>query len=149
MHDPGPLGDTDARPASAPPRVPTAWRGYAVALLAVAAATLLMFALYSVLGLRRGSVPFIFYFGAVLFAARYGGRAPGLVAVALSALAASYFFVAPFGALRLEHEGLLQAAVFLVVASAIVTLAETSRRAEHAARASERSLRTTLRSIGD
>ncbi len=40
-------------------------------------------------------------------------------------------------------------AVFLAVASVIVTLAEASRRAERAAQASERSLRTTLRSIGD
>src|ERR671912_338369 len=108
MPDRSPLDDTDAQTASAPPREQETRRGYVVAVLAVVAATLLMFALYSVLGLRRGSVPFIFYFGAVIFAARYGGRPPGLIAVALSALAASYFFVAPFGSPRLDYEGLLQ-----------------------------------------
>ena len=65
MSDPRPLGAQESHQAwneSAPAR-------YALAFVSVVAATLLMFALYGLTGLERGSVPFIFYFVAVTAAA--------------------------------------------------------------------------------
>jgi PAS domain S-box-containing protein len=122
-----------------------AGRGYAVAFAAVAAATLLMFAFYSVVGIERGRMPFVFYFGAVMSSARFGGRGPGLLSVILSTLAADFFFLRLFS-FRLI---VLQSVVFVLVALMIVVLTEKSRRAEATAREAGESLATTLRSIGD
>src|SRR5215207_9190538 len=75
---------------------------YALAVAAAAAATLLMFALYVAAGLPRGSVPFIFYFIAVIVVALYAGRGPVLLTILLSALAANYFFLGPPNAFALD-----------------------------------------------
>ena len=125
------------------------WGRYGLAALLVAAASLLMFALYDFIGLERGSVPFIFFFGAVLLSARYGGRGPGLFSVALSALLAEYFFLPPFSSLTFDLSGVFQVGVFILIASLIVLLTDKSKRAEASTRESRESLSTTLRSIGD
>src|SRR5215208_6924434 len=145
MPDPRPHG---AQPSnrhwseSAPAR-------YALAFAAAAAATLLMFALYESAGLHRGSVPFIFYFVAVIVVALYGGRGPVLLTIALSALAANYFFLGTPNSLSLDFADLLQTGVFVAVSLFISALADRSVRAESSARADRESLQTTLRSIGD
>jgi len=138
----------EGRPADRNSRARAA-AGYLLAVAAVFAATLLMFALYDLFGLERGSVPFIFYFAAVAFTARYLGRGPGLLTVVLSAAAANFFFIAPFNALAHDAAALLQICVFLGVAGFIVELTERARRAWVASLKSDRSLAITLRSIGD
>jgi PAS domain S-box-containing protein len=145
MADPRPPGPTRSKRAwnqSAPAR-------YALALAATVAATLLMFALYAATGLARGSVPFIFYFCAVIFVALYGGRGPGLLTIFLSALVAHYFFIPPFNTLTFDFSAVLQTGVFVLVSLFISALADRSARAESAARMSRESLETTLKSIGD
>ena len=145
MSDPRPLGTPQTKrdwKESAPAR-------YGLALASAAAATLSMFALYAVTGLERGSVPFIFYFVAVTVAALYGGRGPGLLCIALSALAAHFFFVPPFNAFGLTFSAVLQTGVFVLVSLFISALADRSAGAESAALRSRESLQTTLRSIGD
>ncbi|MDT7688920.1 MAG: hypothetical protein QOE46_1679 [Acidobacteriota bacterium] len=145
MADPRPPGPKRSKRAwneSAPAR-------YALAVATVAAATLLMFALYAATGLTRGSVPFIFYFCAVIVVALYGGRGPGLLTIILSALVAYYFFVPPFDTLRFDFSAILQTGVFVLVSLFISALADRSARAESAARMSRESLETTLKSIGD
>ncbi len=122
---------------------------YGLALVSTAAATLLMFALYDLTGLERGSVPFSFYFIAVTATALYGGRGPGLLCILLSALAAHYLFVPPFDAFSLTFSALLQTGVFVVVSLFISALATRNARAERDARRSRESLQTTLWSIGD
>ncbi|HWW74889.1 MAG TPA: PAS domain S-box protein, partial [Pyrinomonadaceae bacterium] len=122
---------------------------YGLAALSVASATLLTFALYTVSGLPRGSLPFIFFFCAVVLSAVYGGRGPALASILLSALAACYFFLPPFGALSFDLPTLLQTGVFVLVSLFISALAERSARAESEAVRSRESLETTLRSIGD
>ncbi len=142
---PRPLGAQQSKQAwyeSAPAR-------YALALVSPVAATLLMFALYDLTGLERGSVPFIFYFVAVTVVAIYGGRGPGLLAILLSALLAHYFFVPPFDTLSFNFSAALQTGVFVLVSLFISTLADRTARAESAARRSRESLSTTLKSIGD
>ena len=145
MSDPRPPGARQAKQAwneSAPAR-------YGLALASAAGATLLMFALYALTGLERGSVPFIFYFVGVVVAALYGGRGPALLYVALSALAANFFFLGPPYAFALDFNDLLQTSAFVAVSLFISTLADRSARAESAALRSRASLETTLRSIGD
>ncbi|HEX7314214.1 MAG TPA: PAS domain S-box protein [Pyrinomonadaceae bacterium] len=122
---------------------------YALAVAASAAATLAMFALYTSAGFERGTVPFIFYFVAVIVVALYGGRGPVLLTIALSALAANFFFLGPPNALALDFSDSLQTGVFVIVSLFISALADRSARAESRARADRESLQTTLRSIGD
>ncbi|HEX8721975.1 MAG TPA: PAS domain S-box protein [Pyrinomonadaceae bacterium] len=145
MADPRPPGVRESEQAwgeTAPAR-------YVLALASVAAATLLMFALYAATGLTRGSVPFIFYFVAVILVALYGGRGPALLTVALSALTANYFFLGPPLGLALDFNDLLQTGAFAAVSLFISVLADRRARAESAALSSRESLETTLRSIGD
>src|SRR5215510_13866622 len=47
------------------------------------------------LGVGPTALPFIFFFPAVAIAAWFGGVGPGILSVALSALAATWFFAAP------------------------------------------------------
>jgi PAS domain S-box-containing protein len=145
MPDPRPYGAQSQNrhwSESAPAR-------YALAVVAAAAATLLMFALYAATGLQRGSVPFIFYFVAVIVVALYAGRGPVLLAIALSALVANYFFLGTTYGLALNFPDVLQTGVFVVVSLFISALADRSSRAEASARVDRESLQTTLRSIGD
>ncbi|MFL6336197.1 MAG: PAS domain S-box protein [Pyrinomonadaceae bacterium] len=145
MSDPCPHGAQRPKPLwseSAPAR-------YALAVAATAAATLLMFALYAASGIERGSVPFIFYFVAVIVVAFYAGRGPVLLTVALSALAANYFFLGAPYSLSLDFDEVLQTGVFFAVSLFISALADRSARAESRALADRESLQTTLRSIGD
>ena len=135
---------TRGRPTPAP-----ALRRYGLAAGSVAAATLLMFALYDVAGLARGSVPFIFFFGAVILSARYGGRAPTLLSIILSALVADFFFLPPFNSLLLSADGVIQVCVFVLVSLFIARVTDRSVRSEAAAQKSGEELATTLRSIGD
>src|SRR5215213_5421993 len=122
---------------------------YALAFAAAAAATLLMFALYAASGIERGAVPFIFYFVSVIVVALYGGRGPVLLTIALSALAANFFFLGTPYTLALDFSDVLQTGVFVAVSLFISALADRSSRAEARARADRESLQTTLRSIGD
>ena len=70
------------------------WIPYLVALLAVAVAFVVRWALDPWLGSR---VPYITVFGAVIVAAWYGGPRPALLAALLGWLGGDYFFVDPRG----------------------------------------------------
>lgn len=122
---------------------------YGVAVLSVFAATLLMIALYDVVGLERGKVPFVFYFGAVILSAVYGGRGPSLLVIVLSSFAAHYFVLAPFHSFAISLDASLQIGLFASVSVFIALLTDRRKRAEASARESRESLATTLRSIGD
>src|SRR5215207_3566810 len=118
MPDPRPHGAQSPKrhwSESAPAR-------YALAVAAAAAATLLMFALYESAGFQRGSVPFIFYFVAVIVVALYAGRGPVLLTIALSALAANFFFLGPPNTLALDFSDVLQTSVFVAVSLFISAL---------------------------
>jgi len=148
MPDPQPVTPHDAEAEGG--RAPSpAWARYGLAVALAAAALLLTFVLRAALGTDSVRIVFVFFFPAVLLAALRGGRGPALLAVALSALAGNYFFLGPSYALSLNTEGVLQTLLFVVVAGIIVYLTGRSRSAEAAARRSELSFATTLRSIGD
>lgn len=117
--------------------------GFAVLTVAVAAAITWAFPLLST------RIPFALFYAAVILGTWYGGKRPGLLAIALSALVSAYLFLGiPYSLTRTIEEVLLLG-VFLLVSLVITYLTEKARRAESRERASREQLLTTLRSIGD
>jgi PAS domain S-box-containing protein len=100
---------------------------YALAVASVAVAVALTYLLL----LFNVRLPFAIFYGAVIVAARYGGRIPGLLAVVLSVVA-SYFFVPPGNAASIV--------VFALVAAFIWFLTQKQRRADAELRRREREL---------
>jgi PAS domain S-box-containing protein len=127
----------------------SAWARYALAIAAVAAATLATFALREGLGEPASRITFVFYYVAILVAVRFGKLGPGLLSILLSTLAGNFFFLRPNDVFSLNPTALLQAALFVFISLLIVLLTDRSQRAEAEAHASRESLETTLKSIGD
>jgi signal transduction histidine kinase len=100
---------------------------YAVAIGACAAAIAVK---ASPLPIGR-ETPFLFLLAPIVLAAWYGGRGPGLVALALMAIGADYLFLPPYGSLRLRPSAALQLAAFLTEA-ALVCGVTLSTRGAHA-----------------
>ena len=123
---------------------PTASAAHAASLVlgSVAVSTLVRFALNPVFGTR---VAFITYFPALVFSAWVGGWGGGLAALALSTLAATFFFINPDHSL-LIHNRSDQATliVFVIVGLSISAISsaqrKSSRDAEDAAEAAGRAV---------
>ncbi|HYO99089.1 MAG TPA: PAS domain S-box protein, partial [Pyrinomonadaceae bacterium] len=115
----------------------SAWSRYAVAVLAVAVALFITFALlpFSL------SIPFAFFFVSVVVATFYGGLRAGIIAIALSALACAFFILPPTYSLKIGFGGLLQLTVFVAVSLVIAFLTERGSQAEGHLRVSERRFR--------
>src|SRR5262249_6555876 len=95
------------------PHPPSLLLRYGCAVLTVALATLVRMSLHSIL---KDNIPFTFYFISILFTVWYGGLAPALLSVVLSALAATYFFVPPEGMLAFaDSANQLAVVVYMVV----------------------------------
>ena len=79
---------------------------------------------------------------AVMLAARYGGRGPGLLAVGLSGLADAFFFLPPFRSLQIASpRGVAQVALFVLVGMLVTGVMEAMRAARVRAEASARAER--------
>ncbi|HJQ83078.1 MAG TPA: ATP-binding protein [Candidatus Binatia bacterium] len=104
---------------------------YAVAVGAIAAATLLSVALHTVL---RGALPFALYSVAVLYVAWFGGVGPAFAALTLGLLAATYV-LAPYGRLTLDDPAaLLGLGIYSAVGLTAAGFSDSLRRAESRAR---------------
>ena len=88
------------------------WERYAVAGASVVVATVGRIPLQPILG---DSVPFLFYFPAVLFAAWFGGLGPALAATALGALASFLWMGPEIGSATLNLQHSVQLGMFLLV----------------------------------
>jgi PAS domain S-box-containing protein len=121
------------------PRVPTTTRGrtwggiairYASAVVIVAVAVVLRTRLMDAFG----PLPvFITLYPAVLLAASIGGGGPGIVATVLSALAADYWFLPPYGQFSIEAPNdVLALGIFTGSNLLLSVLAERLRRARWA-----------------
>ena len=75
-------------------RTTGAARAYVVAVVLIAACLLVRWTLRTWFG---GNVPYLQFFPAIMVAAWYGGLGPGILATALSTLAAMYLFLPPAG----------------------------------------------------
>jgi two-component system, cell cycle sensor histidine kinase and response regulator CckA len=90
------------------------------------------------LGLLGTTAPFVTFYPAVIVAALYGGIAPGLLATALSALMATFFWMEPVG--KWEIRGLadwIAVAVFFLSCASIAWIAEALRRTRARSAAAE------------
>jgi PAS domain S-box-containing protein len=142
-------------PTASVSEVERPWQArYAITLLAIVGATALRVPLNSLLGL---SVPFILYFPAVVFAAWYGGFRCGLLATALGALAANFFWMHPRFSLGLPGTtDIVQLALFVALSIFTTWLtgmlhatASSLRKAHLDIRTQAERFYVTLSSIGD
>ncbi len=127
-----------------------------IALAAVAVAVAVRYPFRYVL--PPGAVPFITFFPAIVVAAWYGGLWPGVTASVAAYLAADWWFVPPvgFSLVNGNEQGLIELAMFSVMAALIIALAQrlhlTAARAQAAVQEAEHRqemLHITLASIGD
>ena len=102
-----------------------------MAIVATGAALLCRYALGQSLGL---SVPYLQFYPAIFFAAWFGGFGPGVVATALAAVAAMYFFLPPAGFGVSDPADLISLAVFVATGLFVSWLNERVRLAENAQR---------------
>jgi PAS domain S-box-containing protein len=107
--------------------------GYVVAVLAVGLALLVKLLLDPLI---EEESPFLLFFGAVMIGAWFGGLGPGLLATALAALTASYFFLSPTYPLLVGDFGqVLRLALFVLEGAFISVLVATMRSARRQAEA--------------
>jgi signal transduction histidine kinase len=116
---------------------------YLGAVAAVAAATLLTFAIRPWMG---GSVSILF-FPAVILPAVYAGYGPALLAAVLATLSMAYFFVPPAYVLNIGIDDAIRLAVFAAVATSPAWLSARRRYAEDALRRSMRELERHVQTL--
>ena len=105
---------------------------YIVAVAPVGAALLLRYELRSWLG---PNVPYLQFFPAILIAAWYGGRGPGIVATTTAALAAMYFFLPPAGLAVGQPGDLVSLSLFVATGLGVAWTNHQLRTAESECRA--------------
>lgn len=128
---------------------------YGAAILAVGLSFLLRSALTPLIG--PSTLPFTFFFPAVLFSAWFGGLRVGVFSIALSTLAAGYRFAEPANTfLVVKRQDQVELLLFLLIGLGIALLSHSQRRAverasraEHEERNERHRFETTLASIGD
>ena len=122
---------------------------YFVAAGFVAAATVARSLLDPWLG---NSLPYITYFAAIVAAAWFASLGPSIFAVALSCIAANWFFLPPRYSLKASFDDAgewLGLIVFLIVGAIVAALSESLHRARQLAVARGEWLHVALNSIGD
>ena len=101
------------------------------------------------LGNTHQAVPALLYVLVVIAAAALGGRTPGLVAAAVSAVPFYYFFITPYHMWSVKWDGVLALAVFLLTAigggEVLARELGARTRAEEEASSSSKALDTALR----
>jgi K+-sensing histidine kinase KdpD len=105
----------------------TQFRGYLVAIAAVAAATLIRLPLQPLLG---SSYIFILFFFALVIAGIRGGLGPSILALGLSVASSTYFFIPPIQSLAAPSpRDLLGIGLFVMAGIGTIALTEKLRRA--------------------
>ena len=114
---------------------PSLMQAYLSAPVCVAIALALRAGLSSLFGT---GTPYLQFFPAILVASWYGGFGPGVVATALSALAASYWFLPPDGFAIAALADVTSVTLFIIIGLAIASLNGRLRDARDAARGEAR-----------
>ncbi|HET7366000.1 MAG TPA: PAS domain S-box protein [Burkholderiales bacterium] len=112
--------------------------GIAVALSALA------LALRAILPFPEGTGIYQIPLAAVVLAAWYGGRGPGLVATLVCAMGTFYWFVPPVHTWKIAPIHEWPFAIFIALCLLLTEFSAGRRRIEHAARASEERFRTLV-----
>jgi C4-dicarboxylate-specific signal transduction histidine kinase len=119
---------------------PPAILSYGVAVLSVAVALIIA----RLLDTYLVSAPASLLLCAIMFSAWYGGVRPGLVAVALSALAFVYYFVPPIYSLYLPANEIPRIVIFLLSALFVGSLSAAQRSATESLRDARDDLSRTV-----
>ena len=107
---------------------------YLLVIASVAASTLFRYTLNPFVGRK---VAFITYFPALVFSAWIGGRPGGLLALILSTLAATFFFITPVHALSiLKQPDQFSLLIFIAVGLSVSEISNSQRNAKRLAEAS-------------
>ena len=100
---------------------------YSVATLAVGVALLVKLLLDPAI---EEEAPFLLFFAAIIISAYFGGLKPGLLATALAALAAWYFFLSPFYSFQIDSFGQgLRLFLFVMEGMVVTSLVAAMRSA--------------------
>ena len=111
------------------------WLRCAVGVLLAVIAAAIRLQFLEILGLRAA---FLTFYPAVAVAALYGGFSAGLLATAVSAVLADYFWMEPVGSLAVTNSAdLMSMVVFLASGALISYLAEAAYRAQARAHKAE------------
>ena len=96
------------------------------------------------------SVPFLFFFPAILVSGWYGGLGPGLLATGLSAFVSFYFYMEPEFSFALVRTGdVIILGLFITVGVFISLLSSRWQQAREAERRQRQYFQVTLAGIGD
>ena len=114
------------------------WIGYALAVLLSVLALLIRLEM----GTTLSGVPFLTFFGAVFLVAFFGGTAPALVTILITALMADYFLIDPTGTLEMRMpSGAIAIGLYFLVTGTVVALIEALSRAHERQSQSDERLR--------
>ena len=109
----------------------TATRDYALVILSVSATTFVRWLLNPLFGSR---LAFLVFFPALVFSAWVGGWGGGLLALVFSAMAATFFFVAPYHTFLVHSQNdQITLLVFSVVGLSVSAISSSQRRARQQA----------------
>src|SRR5438045_9767364 len=128
MSDPRPRGPHEAQTKKRGWRQ-SAWAPYALAAASVGAAAALTVALRLAASAQNARVIFAFFYVAVFVAVWFGGRGPGLFAVALSVVVADIFFM-PGALLAPDFSRLIPNASFVGISPIAVLRLDRRRHPE-------------------
>jgi PAS domain S-box-containing protein len=118
---------------------------YAVRPCAIALFFVFVALLWTMLIQHVISYPFVFlFFGAIMGSAWFGGVIAGFVAVALSSVTVTYFFVPPLFSMSVAKDSQGFLAAFIVCAIAITVVSSARKRAENAILVSRDQLETKV-----
>jgi PAS domain S-box-containing protein len=108
---------------------------YAIRPCGIATFFVLVALLWSMLLQHVIAYPFVFlFFGAIMGSAWFGGTIAGIIAVALSSLVVTYFFVPPLYSMSVAKDSQSFLAAFIACAIAITVVSSARKRAENAIR---------------
>jgi signal transduction histidine kinase len=130
------------------PRVPAHTHSsvrYGIAVLTVVIALIVTLQIE----LIASRTPFALFFAAVMTSTWLGGRKPGLLAIALSALVSDYFVIPPLHSMSPTREGTLQLGTFVLVALLINWLTAARQSSEASLRESEERLQTVIENLAE
>ena len=114
------------------------WIGYALAILLSVLALLIRLEL----GTTLSGAPFLTFFGAVFLVAFFGGTAPALLTILITALMADYFLIDPTGTLEMRMpSGAIAIGLYFLVTGIVVVLIEALSRAHERQSQSDERLR--------
>ena len=116
--------------------------------VAVALAVLAL-VIRGVLPIDEGRVPYVVAFSAIIASAWFGGRGPGLLSIAVSALGIAYFFIPPVHSFRVAEGHGLGHLLFLVTAVVMAEFTASRRIAQRSLRESEERFRLMAENLGE